>query len=219
VQSEWEKIVSGFNNRWNFPHCVGAIDGKHVTIKCPKNTGSLYYNYKNQFSIVLLALVDDNYNFTCIDVGSYGSRSDGGIFGKSALQAAIEQNKLDLPENSVIVGDDAFPLKEYMMKPYPRRVNQCLKERVYNYRHSRARRIVGNAFGILATRFRIFFRVIGLEPQKVVKIVKATCAMHNWIRKRGNSNHGITVDYEDLDNGRVIAGSWRSDPPHREWSI
>jgi hypothetical protein len=61
--------------------------------------------------------------------------------------------------------------------------------------------------------FLSFFRVIDLEPQKVVKIVKATCAMRNWIRKRANSNHGITVDYEDLDNGRVIAGSWRSDPP------
>lgn len=80
-----------------------------MNIKCPQNTGSLFYNYKQHFSIVLLALVDDNYNFTCIEVGSYGSRSDGGIFSKSALQAAIEKNQLQVPENSVIVGDDAFP--------------------------------------------------------------------------------------------------------------
>ena len=213
MKSEWEKIVNGFNNRWNFPHCIGAIDGKHITIKSPKNSGSLYYNYKNQFSIVLLALVDDDYNFTYIDVGSYGSHSDGGIFGKSALQAAIEENKLDLPENSVIVGDEAFPLKEYLMKPYPRRVNQCIKEKVFNYRLCRARRIVENAFGILATRFRIFSRVIDLEPEKVVKIIKATCAMHNWIRKTASSNHGLTVDHEDVDNSRFIDGSWRSDTP------
>lgn len=81
--------------------------------------------------MVLLALVDDNYNFTCIDVGSYGSSSDGGIFAKSSLQTAIEDNKLDLPENSLILGDEAFPLKEYLMKPYPRRPNQILKERVF----------------------------------------------------------------------------------------
>lgn len=210
-RGEWKQIMDGFYNKWNFPHCVGAIDGKHVNIKCPKNTGSLYFNYKQHFSIVLLALVDDNYNFTCIDVGSYGSRSDGGIFSKSSLQAAIENNQLDLPENSVILGDDAFPLKDYMMKPYPRRVNQCLKERVYNYRHCRARRIVENAFGILASRFRIFLRVIDLEPEKVVKIVKASCAMHNWIRKRARSNHGITVDVEDVENGTVFPGSWRAD--------
>lgn len=145
--------MNGFNNRWNFPLCVGAIDGKHVNIKCQKNSSSLYYNYNNHFSVVLHALVDDNYNFTCIVVGSYGSRSDGGIFVKSALQAAIEGNLLDLPDNSVILGDDAFPSKEYLMKPFPRRATQSLKERVYNYRHCRARRISKNYFGILATLF------------------------------------------------------------------
>lgn len=91
-KKDWEKIINGFNTKWNFPQCVGAIDGKHIVIKCPNNSGSLYFNYKNQFSIVLLALVDDDYNFTCIDVGSFGSSSDGGIFGKSALNAAILQN-------------------------------------------------------------------------------------------------------------------------------
>lgn len=98
-----------------------------------------------------------------------------------------------------------------MIKPYPRRVNQCLKERVYNYRHCRARRIVENTFEILASRFRIFQRVIDLKAEKVVKIVKAACALHNWIRKKARSNHGLTVDVEDIDNGTVIPGSWRAD--------
>lgn len=117
-------------------------------------------------------MVDDNYNFTCVDIGSYGSASDGGIFGKSALNTAIIQNRLDLPENSVILGDEVFPLKEYLMKPFPRRTNQSIKECVYNYRHCRARRISENAFGILTNRFRIFSRAIDLETNKVVKIFK-----------------------------------------------
>lgn len=76
---------------------MGTTDGKHIVIKCPKqHSGLLYFNYRNHFSIVLLALVDDDYNFTSIDVGSYDSSSDGGIFGKSALNTAILQNKLDL---------------------------------------------------------------------------------------------------------------------------
>lgn len=95
-----------------------------------------------------------------------------------------KKNQLQVPENSVIVGDDAFSLKEYMMKPYTRQVNQCLKERVYNYRHCCARRIVENAFGILASRFRIFQRVIDLKTEKVVKIVKADSVLHNWIMKK-----------------------------------
>ena len=41
-------------------HVVGAIDGKHVTIKCPKETGTLYHNYKNKgfFSLCLLPICD-----------------------------------------------------------------------------------------------------------------------------------------------------------------
>lgn len=206
------KIIKGFNTKWNFPQCVGAVDGKHILIKCPKHSGSLYFNCKNQFSIVLLALVDDDYNFTCIDIGSYGSASDGGIFGKSALNTAIIQNRLDLPENSVTLGDEAFPLKDYLMKPFPRRTNQSPKECVYNYRHCRARRISENAFGILTNRFRIFSRAIFLEPNKVVKIVKACCSLHNWIRKTNKSNYGITTDFEDIENNAINLGSWREDP-------
>lgn len=164
------------------------------------------------FSIVLLALVDDDYKFTCIDVGSCGSASDGGIFAKSTLHDAIKKNKLHLPEDSVIVGDAAFSLEEYMMKSYPRRFKQSLKECVYNYRHYRARRIVENAFGILNSRFRIFSRVIDLDPAKVVKIVTVCCAMHNWIRSKAKSMHGITTDIEDTANGRIILGSWREEP-------
>lgn len=47
----------------------------------------------------------------------------------------------------VIVADDAFPLTNYMMKPFPNRLQKGTPERAFNYRLSRARRIVENAFG------------------------------------------------------------------------
>lgn len=209
-ESEWQDIINEFELKWNFPSCIGAIDGKHVVIQCPSNTGSQYFNYKGTFSIMLLALVDGNYNFTCIDIGSYGSQSDGGIFAKSNLMKAIETKQLKIPENSVIVGDDAFPLKSYLMKPYPRRFQQTDREKIYNYRHCRARRIVENAFGILASRFRVFRKPILLAPQTTVKLIKASCALHNWIRK-SNSTSSISVDIEDYESGNIIPGTWRND--------
>ena len=58
---DWENIEEGFRTKWNFPNCCGTIDGKHVNIQAPKNSGSLLFNYKGTFSLVLMALVDVDY--------------------------------------------------------------------------------------------------------------------------------------------------------------
>ncbi|XP_030747047.1 protein ALP1-like [Sitophilus oryzae] len=211
TENDWKKIINGFETCWNFPQCIGAIDGKHVLIQCPPNSGSQYFNYKRTFSIVLLALVDHNYNFIFIDIGSYGSISDGSIFAKSSLHQALERNILNQPDGSVILGDEAFPLKPYLMKPYPRRNQLSIAQKVFNYRQCRARRVVENAFGIMSSRFRIFRSPILLAPTTVVKLIKATCALHNWIRKVGNEVT-VTADIEDHVTGRIIPGNWRNVP-------
>jgi hypothetical protein len=53
---EWRVVAERFEERWNFPLCCGAIDGKHVVLKAPANSGSQFFNYKGTFSIVLLAV-------------------------------------------------------------------------------------------------------------------------------------------------------------------
>lgn len=75
---DWKKYATNFLQNWNFPHVIGAIDGKHIRIQCPPKSGSLYFNYKGFFSVVLLALVDADYKYIAIDVGSYGRQSDAG---------------------------------------------------------------------------------------------------------------------------------------------
>ncbi|XP_025203752.1 protein ALP1-like [Melanaphis sacchari] len=204
----WDEIEQNFQNRWNFPRCIGAMDGKHILIKAPPKSGTEYYNYKHQYSIILLALVDHNYCFTYIDVGANGKASDAGVFRESSLFEALENNTLNTPENAVIVADDAFPLKTYLLKPYSRR-NLTREQAIFNYRLSRARRISENAFGILVSKFRIFEKQIPLIADKVDKIVLACCAIHNWLRKTSQAYlpPGL-IDHEDY-NYEIINGTWR----------
>lgn len=208
---EWNILEAGFNKRWNFPNCCGAIDGKHVLIKAPPNAGSEYYNYKGQHSIVLMALVDDKYCFSYINVGFKGSNADGGVFQNCELYEQLENNLL--PAGFVIVGDDAFPLKKYLMKPYhkPRHTSLSIPEQVFNYRLSRARRISENAFGILVSRFRVFERCLAVKLSTVNKIVHAACSLHNWLTKTSQRSYLPygSVDNEDIETGEIIPGQWR----------
>ena len=115
----------------------------------------------------------------------------------------------------VFLGDDAFALKEFMMKPFPQ---QGLNEerRLYNYRHSRARRISENLFGILANRWRIFFSIINLEPENVEDCILTALTLHNMLIKSTNSANvyrpGSFVDTISEDGG-ILEGEWRSETP------
>jgi hypothetical protein len=64
TENGWREIAREFDVAWNFPHCVGCIDDKHIVMQNPANAGSMYLNYKGTFSIVLLAICDENECFT-----------------------------------------------------------------------------------------------------------------------------------------------------------
>lgn len=210
-----------YKQKWNFPNCIGALDGKHIGMVAPPNSASTYYNYEGYFSIVLMALADANYKITYMDVGCKGRVADGGVFSQCTLADALARNTLNIPSEKpltqngkpvphVIVADDAFPLTTRIMKPYPYR-NLSGPERVYNYRLSRARRIVENVFGIMSARFRILLKMIHLDEEKTSKIVLAICALHNFLMTISNK-YATPSDFDcEIDEGVVIPGKWRAE--------
>lgn len=144
-----------------------AVDGKHILIRFSKNTGSEYFNYKHSFSVILLSVVDANYCFSYIDIGTKGRVNDDRVSSKSSFYEALKNKTLKIPSNGVFVADDAFPLRNDMLKPNSRIRRITITQKIFNYRLSRVRRIVENAFGILNSRFRILENPIPLSLKNV----------------------------------------------------
>ena len=222
TEQQWRRTADQFSRRWQFHHCLGAIDGKHIAIQCPRKAGSEFYNYKGFHSIILMALVDADYKFSWVDVGSNGSAGDAQVFNKSELKECLEADTVGVPAPEplphddkcmpfFIVGDDAFALRTWLMKPFSKR-ELTLAETIFNYRLSRARRIVENAFGILAHRFRCLLTTMRQRPQTVGSIALACVCLHNLIRMRYPAMHYADLDQEDPDHN-VVPGAWRGNDP------
>ena len=186
--------------------------------RCNRTAGSYYYNYKHTHSIILLATAGPEYECLYADVGSNSPVNDSGTWNKSSLLQEIQNGSVKLPKDDalpvngviapyVFVGDDSFALKKFAMKPYPQQ-NLTADKRVYNYRHSRARRVSANLFDILANRWRIFFTKLNLEPKYVEIIVLSTLALHNLLIKNPAYRPGNLADTL-LEDGEVLEGEWR----------
>lgn len=127
-----------------------------------------------------------------VDIGATGRQSDGGVWANSEMGRRMREGALDIPPAEplipggpkipyCLVGDEAFPLTKYPMRPYPRSGQLDLCRRIFNYRLSRARRIVECAFGILTSTFRIFGKNMSTKLDNTLEIIKASICLHNFI--------------------------------------
>ena len=205
TEEEWKAVSEQFNKRWQFPNCLGAVDGKHVNIVPPPDSGSFYYNYKGSHSMVLLAVANANYEFIVCDFGVNGRVSDGGVIdhtlfynklrdGTLSLPTPQPPQKSEIPLPFVFIGDEAFALRKDFLKPFNQRELDHDKK-IFNYRLSRARRIVENVFGILSMRFRIFNAPINMKVKNIECVVLACCYLHNFLRRKTSTY----ITSEDMD--------------------
>ncbi|KAJ8939902.1 hypothetical protein NQ318_023243, partial [Aromia moschata] len=187
--------------------------------------GSEFINYHGIFSIVVLALVDADYNFIFAYCRCQGRISDGDVYMNTGFYQKMCRNELGFPPSEcvpqkqmplpyVFVADSAFALTENMMKPYAGTHNKGSRERVFNYRLSRARSIVENVFGIMSAVFRVLRKPILLQPDKATNIAMTCALLHNFLKRSKNSkslyNPTCSFDTEN-EYGVIQPGSWRND--------
>ncbi|GFO33889.1 protein alp1-like [Plakobranchus ocellatus] len=137
-----------------------------------------------------MATCDARFKFVVIDAGEFDSSSDGGIFQDSNFFQLLRSNRLQLPDPKkisntniempyVFYGDEAFPLLEDLMQPFPQK-DLADDKRIFNYRLSRARKQIECAFGILSSIWRILRKPIEVHADFATDMVKATYVLHSY---------------------------------------
>ena len=198
--------VDEFKKKWNFPQCAGAIDGSHIPVRPPLLNHTDYYNRKGWYSVIIQAVVDSEYLFRDIYVGWPGSVHDARVFANSSLyQKAIDGKILqgrkqhlygqDVP--IFLVGDAAYPLFPWLMKPFTSSSQLTGEEKQFNYRLSRARIVVENAFGRLKARWRCLLKQSDMDITNITMVVTACCILHNVCEI-----HGDVFDNEWLEHSQ-----------------
>jgi hypothetical protein len=142
-----------------------------------------------------MAIVGPDYKFLCVDIGRYGKNSDGGIFQDSRMGRRFETGTFNSPNPQekqlpgqnqptphVLIGDEAFALKPYLMRLFSyRQAKQDRRKEKYNYRLCRARRVVENDWHS-SSEMETILQTARSERRDCKKIVKATCVLHNYFR-------------------------------------
>ena len=184
-----DEVVAGFRNRWGFPQCAAAVDGTHIPIIAPNEYHADYHNRKGWYSILMQAVVDHDYRFTDVYIGWPGRVHDARVFANSKIFRRAEDNTL-FPNDIVniegvqmpivLLGDPAYPLMTWLMKPFSDNGRLTGGQTRYNYRLSKARMVVENAFGRLKGRWRCLLKRNDNALKNVPNMV-ASCCVPNMV--------------------------------------
>lgn len=223
-EEAWRETAHSFGRSWAFPWCLGALDGRSLKITCYPKVDSTNSKMKNDHPINLITLVNADYKFIFADVALCGHLYREGQWEKTRFGTCVEKNSLNIPPPVsfigtqkfipfVFVASDPFPLRPYIMKPYPI-VGEYLEDarRLFNYRISRAYRVSENAYGILLNRFQIYKHPLRMTLDKGRDVVIATICLHNFLMSsssRFSYSPPEMMDVEDATSGVIYPGQWR----------
>ena len=189
------ETVKGFLDNWGIPQCVGAIDGSHIPVRPPSMNHTDYYNRKGWYSVLVQAVVDANYLFTDLNVGWPGSVHDARVLSNSELYRKcinheyLQGDGLQINNSTIplfLIGDSAYPLLSWLIKPFPTTSLITEEQKKYNYRICRGRVVVEIAFGRLKARWRRLLKQNDMFVENVPCVVAACCVLHNICEIHGD---------------------------------
>ena len=183
-------VVEGFRIRWGIPQCAGSIDDTHIPITPPAMNHTDYYNRKGWYSTITQAIVDHNGPlFRDLRIGWPGSVHDARVFSNSTPHAKVNRGELLQGDELhvrraaiplYLIGDSAYPLLSWIIKPFPYCSPLSQQQKNYNYRITRGRIVVEMAFGKLKKKTtRRLRKKIDMFVGNVPYITLVCCILHN----------------------------------------
>ena len=192
--AEVNASIGTFADLTDLPNVVGAIDGSHVRIKAPVDSAPDYFSRYQQHDFIIQAIVNGKKIFIDFACGFPGSMHDARVLRRSTVFERAEQRDiLTQPTVNVnghelgpyLLGDSAYPLSPWLMKPYPEGTRDP-REITFNKHLSSARVKVECAFGVLKSRWRILMKRFDSGICFAIKTAVACAVLHNICIRSGD---------------------------------
>lgn len=220
---EVQAVMNDFEEEYHFPQIVGAVDGCLIEINAPPENKEDYFNRKQYYSINLRGIVNPQLHFQHIAVGFPGSIHDSRVLRLSGIFNLAENEEiLTAPTRMVnrvqlrpmLVSDSAYPLKNWLLKPFSNRGHLSHQKKRFNAKLSAMRSVVERAFGMLKGRWRALLKRIEQDHTSVQRTVTAACVLHNFCLLHGdtfdddeNRSPPDDPDNDDDDDNDPIDGA------------
>lgn len=193
-QNEIRNIVQRFNLIAGMPMVIGCIDGTLINIDAPSENEEAFVDRHGNHSLNAMAVCGPDLRFLYINVNWPGSVHDARVLRTSSLHDRFEAGWRLIP-NGVILGDSAYPLKEWLIPPLIRNPNDVAEQRFLRS-HRQTRRVIEQAFGILKEKFPCLNH-LRLSPQIASHVVMACVVLCNF--SKNNDGNGLLIDNIDLN--------------------
>ncbi|XP_031359497.1 putative nuclease HARBI1 [Photinus pyralis] len=195
IGARCQRIMNEFQSVNGFPGIIGAIDGCHIRIKKPQEHPNSYCNRKNYHSVLLQGVCDHSKVFLDVYAGEPGSMHDMRMFRKSDLYYRIINNEIEFPQDSHLIGDLAYKLSTTLMVGFKNLGGLTNAHQMnFNYKLSRCRVDIENAFGYLKGRFRRLKYMETIRLDLMSLLIVSSCILNNLCIFNNDLPESIVMD-------------------------